>query len=222
MSDDLSLEEPAQIPDRTATTWLVRRALEALNSTQAEQESAYGHAVELLQEREDAVDTVFELMRTAAVADFGIRWSALHVTGDIGDERAAERLARAALESLPEARADDGCETARDSELLIRTMAVEALRRVAMRHPPAGDQLLRVIAERPARPVLIEAVKAAGTLKLTARLVDLLPDDDRWLLDIKTVPVDELVADPERRADVEPSSTPPKIDVRATPPTVGC
>jgi hypothetical protein len=161
-------------------------------------------------------------VRSAPAEDVGLRWSALHVAGDVGDESAAELLLRSAVESLPEPKENAGCETMRDSELLIRTMAVEALRRVAERHAAASEQLLRLIAEQPARPVLIEAVKAAKALKLSDKVAELLSENDRWILDIKILAIDEFVADPERTADIRPSSTPPRSDSARTSPTVDC
>ncbi len=209
MADSLQIVIPDPPIEKTPTSWLVRRALQALNSVGEGSEREYSHAVELLRERADASSTLQELFRSSATHDVGLRWGALYIAGDIGDARTAEYLLRAATEPLPKQDDDKACEGPQDMELMIRTMAVESLEKVARRNPDNAEILLKLIAAKPERPVLIEAVKAARNLGLADRAADLLADNDRWILNIKIAPVREIAAEPERGNDSALGYMPP-------------
>jgi hypothetical protein len=144
----------------------------------------------------------------------------LYVLGDVGDEHAAEFLVAAALNPVPDARPDAGCESDRDMEILVSTMAVHALHRVATRHPKMADDVLKVVSATPARPILIEAVKVAVDLGLRERVLPLLAKDDHWMIDIRRVRPQELFADPEREDGKERGFTPPKSGPLYTAPSV--
>ena len=105
---------------------------------------------------------------------------------------------RAAVKPLPEVKEAIGGESGRDMEMLVSTGAVHALHRVASRHPEAAEALLKVVSERPARPILVEAVKVAGELGLREKVQHVLPKEDHWMLDIRRTRAQELFADPER------------------------
>jgi hypothetical protein len=151
-----------------------------------------------------------------------LRWNLLYILGDVGDASAAEFLVRTALKPLPEARQDEGCEGTRDVEMLVSTMAVHAIRRVAERHPETSEHLLKVIAERPARPILIEAVKLAGGLGLKEKIGELLPQEEHWILDIRQARTEEIHAEPEREDGKERGFTPPQRGIQYTAPQTGC
>jgi hypothetical protein len=223
MADSLELIVPEPSILRTPTLWLVYQAFELLNTEGKAAEVAYRQVAELLRGRDDAVDALFGVLRSAPTEDVGQRWCALYVVGDVGDKSAAKRLARVVLESLPKpCREEDGCEGPRDSELLIRTMAVEALQSVAERHEKAGELVLELITERPARPVLIELVKAARALKLTAKAGELLRKKDKWMLDIAIQPAEEVMAQPERGDDTVLGYTPPSMKSVRDAPAADC
>ncbi len=154
--------------------------------------------------------------------DTTLRWNLLYVVGDVGDESAADFLVGAALKPLPETREDEGCESDRDMEMLVSTGAVHALHRVATRHPQAADLVLKVVSERPARPILIEAVKVAVELGLREKVQHLLPKEDHWILDIRRARPQELFAEPEREDGKERGFTPPKSGSLYTAPSVVC
>lgn len=223
MADTLDIVVPDSFVDRTPTFWLITQALEALNTGGKAADLAYSHLVELLRERRDAVPALFELLRSTPAEDIGLRWCALHVVGDIGDLSAAKLLFRASLQPLPRpCREEEGCEGPRDGELLIRTMAVEALHRVAARHEEAGELVLRLIAERPVQPVLVEAVKIARALNLTDKAREVLRKKDAWILDIRIHPVDDVIAEPERGDDTAFGRTPPSMRTLLSSPTASC
>lgn len=221
MADDLALVIPKPIPHRSPTEWLVLEAVRQLNGIGPPKESTYAHTVDLLRGRKDATAVALDLMRAAPVEDVGLRWSALYVVGDVGQEDSAEPLVRVVMESLPKPLDEHGCEGPQDGEVLIRTMAIEAIQRIADRYPNAAEHLLRIIAGRPDRRLLIEAVKAATALKLRDKVVEHLPPEDHWMLDLKLVPATELAADPERSYDKEPTSTPPRFNPERVPPRAG-
>jgi hypothetical protein len=97
-------------------------------------------------------------------------------------------------------------------------MAVYALHRIAQRHPEASEGLLKVVSARPARPILIEAVKVAGELGLREKIRDILPKEDHWILDIRRARTEEVFAEPERKDGEERGFTPPKTGSLYTAP----
>lgn len=220
-SDSFELVAGDRPFDASATAWLVGEAVRHLHRAGEEATLAYQHVTEVLRGRDDAVETLARLSHEAGRGDTPLRWSVLFVLGDVGDQSAGDLLVGVATERLPEAERG-GCEGPRDAELLVRTMAVEALQRIAGRHPEVAEHLLKIVAERPARPVLIEAVKAAGDLGLTERVRGLVPAADHWILDIRRARIDEVQAEPERKDGNERGFTPPILQSRATAPAVGC
>lgn len=207
--------------DVSATAWLVGQGVRYLNAADKEGELAYLRIVELLRHcSKEVLETVTRLFGQANSGDASLRWSLLYVLGDAGDESAADFLVRTASKQLPEANADQGCESHRDAEMLLCTMAVHALQRIVGRHPDVSEQLLKIVSARPARPILIEAVKVAGELGLKEKVRDLLPKEDHWILDIRHARTEELFAEPEREDGKERGFTAPKRGVHYTAPHV--
>jgi hypothetical protein len=101
-------------------------------------------------------------------------------------------------------------------------MAVHALQRVTRRHPEVSEQLLKIVSEKPARPILIEAVKVANELGLKEKVRDVLPKEDHWILDIRRARTEEFFAEPEREDGKERGFTPPKTGLQYTAPQVAC
>ena len=209
--------------DGSATAWLIGQGVRYLNTADKEGELAYLRVVEQLRrDSEDVLKTVIALFRQVKSGDAPLRWSLLYVLGDAGDDSAGEFLVHTALRKLPEAKEGEGCEGPRDTEMLVCTMAVHAIQKVAERHPQASEQLLKIISERPARPILIEAVKVAGKLGLKEKVQEILPKDDLWILDIRRARTEELFAEPEREDGKERGFTPPKTGLQYTAPQVEC
>lgn len=223
MPDSLELILPDPVIIKTPTHWLIDKAFAALNGEGEAAATSYKHVAELLRCREDAVDTLLRVARSRPMEDVGSRWSAFYVVGDIGDGAAAEPLFRAAVESLPErCKEPQGCEDPQDGEVLIRTMAVEALQHVAERHEDARKFVLELISAKPARQILIEAVKAARALGLSDQAAKLLGKENRWMLDIKMVPVQEVMAEPERADDTAVGYMPPVMRRKQDVPGADC
>lgn len=223
MADSFDVVMPVVNAERTPTYWLISQALKLLNADGKSAELAYSHVVELLKERRDAVSGIFELLRSAPAEDIGRRWCALHIAGDVGDESAAKLLFREVLQPLPKRCGEkEGCEGPRDGELLVRTMAVEALQRVATHHEQARGLVLELIEQRPEQPVLIEAVKAAQALDLTDRVREILRKKDRWILDISIYPVEKVIAQSERSDDSPLGHAPPGTRALVSGPIANC
>jgi hypothetical protein len=220
-SDSLEVGSVSRLFDETATAWLLSQAVRYLNTADKEGEFAYMRAIEVLRRcSADLIETVHGLFRQLKSGDTTLRWNLLYVLGDAGDARAADFLVDAALKPLPEVREDVGCETGRDMEMLVCTGAIHALHRVAARHPEAAESLLKIVSARPARPVLIEAVKVAADLGLREKMQHLLPKEDHWILDIRRARAQELFAEPEREDGKERGFTPPKAGSLYTAPRV--
>jgi hypothetical protein len=217
--DSLEVSASSRPFDTSATAWLVGQGVRYLNTADKEGELAYLRVVELLRScGKDLQETVVGLFRQAKSGDAPLRWNLLYVLGDAGDAGAVDFLVRTALKQLPIANPDQGCEGARDAEMHVCTMAVYALHRIAQRHPEASEGLLKVVSARPARPILIEAVKVAGELGLREKIRDILPKEDHWILDIRRARTEEVFAEPERKDGEERGFTPPKTGSLYTAP----
>lgn len=222
-SDSLQVNASSRPFDISATAWLLGEAVRYLNTADKEGEFGYTRVVEILRRcSDDLLETLSKLFRQVKSGDTTLRWNLLYVLGDVGDGRAAEFLVRTALNPLPEAREDLGCETDRDMEMLVSTMAVHALEKVARRDPQVSEHLLKIVAEKPARPILIEAVKVAAELGLKDKVRDLLPQEDHWILDIRKAKTQEVFAEPEREDGKERGFTPPKSGSLYTAPSSVC
>ena len=222
-SDSLEVTATTRLFDKSATAWLLGQAVRYLNTADKEGEFAYTRVVEILRRgSDDVVETVNGLFRQVKSGDTPLRWNLLYVLGDVGDRGAADFLVHAALRQLPEGKEDAGCESDRDMEMLVCTMAVHALQKVAGRYSEVSESLLKVISARPARPILIEAVKIANELGLKDRVRDLLPKEDHWILDIRRARTEEFFAEPERQDGKERGFTPPKSGSLYTAPSAVC
>lgn len=209
--------------DTSATAWLLGQGVRYLNTADKEGELAYQRVVELLSRcNKDLLETINGLFRKTSSGDAMLRWNLLHVLADAGDQSAVDFLVHNTLSPLPEVARDEGCETVRDVEMLVRTMAVHALSRIAGRHPEVSTSLLKIVSERPARPILVEALKCADAHGLKEKARELLPKDEHWLLDIRRAKTQELYAEPERADGKERGFTPPKSGELHTAPKFGC
>lgn len=222
-SDSLEVRAAVRPFDKSATAWLLGQAVRYLNTDSKEGEFEYTRVAEVLRRCSgDLLETVNGIFVQVKGGDTTLRWNLHYVLGDVGDESAAGVLVGAALKPLPERKDGEGCESDRDMEMLVSTGAVHALHRLATRHPQAADHVLKIISERPARPILIEAAKVAGELGLREKVQYLLSKEDQWILDIRRARPQELFAEPEREDGKERGFTPPKSGSFYTAPSAVC
>ena len=222
-SDSLEVKSAIRPFDKSATAWLLGQAVRYLNTACEGGEFEYTRVVEVLRRCSgDLLENVTGIFLQVKGGETTLRWNLLYVLGDVGDESAADFLVGAALKPLPEKKDGEGCESDRDMEMLVSTGAVHALHRVATRHAQVADHFLKIISERPARAILIEAVKVAAELGLRERVQDLLPKEDHWILDIRRARPQELFAEAEREDGKERGFTPPKSGLLYTAPSVVC
>lgn len=219
VSDKLEIQFERRSSVASANAWLIQKGINYLNSADKEAEVSYKYVIELLT-RNEASDTIVQLIRTVSQVDVTARWSLLYLLGDIGDRQPAKWLAQFSVEPLP--KRGEGCEGPRDGELLLRTMAIESLKKIAVRNSETSEYVLKVISEHPDRAVLIEAVKAAVELGLKQKVYEILPKEDHWMLDIRKVRAEEIHADPERADTKERNFTPPKMISEYTSPSTKC
>lgn len=209
--------------DKSATAWLVGQAVRYLNTSDKEGELSYQRVIELLNRCSgDLHETVTGLLRQSKTSDPMLRWNLLYVLGDAGDQTAADLLVRSAMAKLPEPDDEEGCQRASDEEMLVNTMAVHALQKIATRHKEVSERMLQIVSQKPVRPILVEAVKAARELGLEEKVKELLSEEDKWILDIRTARVQELYAEPEREDTKERGFTAPKFGEHYTAPRFGC
>lgn len=222
-SDGLEIKAAIRPFDRSATGWLLSQAVRHLNTADKQGQFEYSRVTEVLRRcSDDLLQTVHGIFAQVKAGDTTLRWSLLYIVGDVGDGSAADFLVHCALQPLPERHDAEGCESDRDMEMLVATQAVHALHQLATRHPQAADQVLKIVAERPARQILIEAVKVASELGLKERVQHVLPKEDHWILDIRRARARELFAEPERENGKERGFTPPRSGSLYTAPRVGC
>lgn len=209
--------------DHSAVGWLVGEAVRHLHGEGKEAELAYRRAIELLRRQDDAGQEVTRIAASVRRDDTDMRWSLLHVLGDMADARSGGYLFETAIARLPDHDPAMGCEGPRDNAVLVATMAVEALRSVAAVHKDVADLVLKLVSARPPRPILVEGVKAAVALGLRDGVKELLPKDDHWMLDLRRARAEELQAEPEREDGKERGFTPPgSADQHTGPRACGC
>ena len=218
-TDMLSLRDERYSFTSSANSWLVQQAVRCLNSTNQEDEAVYKYVLELLSRNESSME-IIQLVRSVPESDSMIRWNLLYILGDVGDTKAARWLAEFVVRPLPER--GEGCEGPRDIELVVRTMAIESLQKIAKRYTEVSDLFLYIISQNPDRGILIEAVKAAVELGLKEKLAQELSKEHHWIFELRKARVEELHAEPERSDSKERNFTPPKSRSESTTPTINC
>ncbi|MDZ7651873.1 MAG: hypothetical protein U5L03_04600 [Burkholderiaceae bacterium] len=88
--------------DESAVAWLVGEAVRHLHGEGKEAELYYQRAIELLRGQKDATEAIVRLAQQVDRDDTGVRWSLLHVLGDVSHAQAAGYLVESALARLPE------------------------------------------------------------------------------------------------------------------------
>ena len=197
-----------QVFNRDAVAWLVGQGIRHLNAADAEGEHALLRVRELLQRSDMAAATIAQALHDCAQDDHSLRWSLLYLLDGVDDARAAEVFYRAAAEPVPAAdRYPRGCETPRDGEVLVRTMAIAALARRARADAKVGGNagsdavgmLFKLLEAQPERALRVETVKAlmAADPGHAERIRAMLPKELHFALELKTVRAESLAVEHE-------------------------
>lgn len=214
--------EPVRPPADDESTWLLGQALRLMHSTGESAEREYTHVIRLLRADAQRATTVAARLIEAAADEPMLRWSILHMLTDIEDATCLDVLHRQASRQLPERiRQEGGCEQLADYEELVAIMAVEGLGRLAAAgNHEAIEALREVVARQDRKSVRRPAAAAlvAAQPDLRARVEQMLPEGERYLLGLRegteddlTVPVtdeDLTHKPPERRRETRPKPSP--------------
>lgn len=205
--------------DADASSWLVGEAIARLHSEDCEGQGGYQRAVELLALL-DAASSVGAVFNAAPREDVPLRWSLLYVLAEADDPKAAELFAHIAIEPIRVERDPKVCESLYDGEVLIRTMAIEGLGRLAARDAGIIDLLHKVLEAQPDRALRVEAVRAilAAAPKEVERLKKTLPEELHFALTLKHVRAQSLAVEYEASA-VDKVRAMPSLDRTSARPT---
>lgn len=224
LSDELTpgKSEPDRISDSPAGR-LLSNFLDVMNGEGDDAQEAYDAALNDLRER--AGDVIMEIARAAghcAEENYPLRWALVHVAAELRHPDALPFLRNVVLTPIPEERSPDphSFSTAAE-ETIIRTTAVEGVEYLAGEgFEPATETLFQFL-EVPSLSVRRAAVQGILATdegsERRERIAELLPQDQRFLLDIKRVNVSDVpqVEDPQRhlREEVRDRETdpPPRI-----------
>ena len=214
-----------QVFNRDAVAWLVGQGIRHLNAADADGEHALLRVRELLQRADAASATIAQALHDCAQDDHSLRWSLLYLLDGLDDPRAAEVFYRAAAEPVPAAdRYPRGCETPRDGEVLVRTMAIAGLARRARGDAKAADMLFKLLEAQPERALRVETVKAlmAADPGHAERIRALLPQELHFALELKTVRAEALAVEHET-SRVDGAVRAPVLDgTRVAPKSTRC
>ena len=192
---------------RDPVAWLVGQGIRHLNAADADGELGLLRVTELLRASGTASAAIGQALHDCDPDDHSLRWSLLYLLDAVDDAHAAEVFFRAAAEPVPAAdRYPRGCETPRDGEVLVRTMAVAGLARRARKDADAVGLLFKLLEAQPERALRVEAVKAllAADAQLAERIRSMLPQELHFALELKHVRAEVLAVEhePVTRADV--------------------
>lgn len=218
--DERDAFAPAR-PDRITrgrSTWLLRKSLEMIHQPGAEDDRQ--EVLKLLGSvLPDVLETAGRWLDDHD-ADPMARWSVVYVLGQLGDERTLELLERQALRRLPDRRIEPNvCEHVGDAEELVSVMAIAAAGDLARAGVgSAVDLLVRVVAEQDRkslrRPAVTELLSIDPDLR--GRVAESLPDDERYLVELRTAAEDDVRLEVPERAEGKrpPRQQGPKPKVR--------
>lgn len=218
-SDQLEVYIEPRSSNNSPNEWLISKAVYYLNSTDQDAEVSYRNVIELLMKNE-AANTIIQQVRSETKSDKLLQWSLIYLLGDVVNRESGKWLATYAVERLPER--GIGCESPRDSVVLLRTMAIQSLIKIGRRYPEVSEHVLHIISKHPDPEILIEAVKGAVELGLKEKIRELLPQEDHWMIDIRKARIEEVHADPEMVNTKEVGFVPPKDKEQYSSPVIAC
>jgi hypothetical protein len=179
----------------------VLEALEEMHFTDERGEARYQERIQTLRERPDEVRGAVEQLADSSPDDHHFQWNLYHTVAALELPELASLFVNRAARDLPEITDTTPCESVDEDKILVAIMAVEGLEGIARKEPDTAiGALTQVVERQPNVAVRSSAVQAILRLRPEASedVARLLPDDQRFLLDVERMPVHQLTAAPER------------------------
>jgi hypothetical protein len=180
---------PVSQPVDNETAWLLGQGIRTMHLAEEQGDREYSHVIRLLRADAHAAATVADIWIEAARDDPLLRWSLLYLLAEIEDTACLDVLRRQAMRQLPERVGEEGgCEQASDYEELVAVMAIEGLGRLAKAGTSeAVDALMQVVGRQDRKALRQPAAAAvlAARMGLRERVAELLPEDERYVLDLR-------------------------------------
>jgi hypothetical protein len=189
-----------------------------------DEEELQSVVAELAQNPDGAITELQRRSGEASPDDIGLRWTLLYVTSMLRELRSMSWLTEIACEALPDdPAAAEACESRIDSEVLVRVMGTEAVvELLGIDEQAASEALLKIIELQP--HVAIRAVAGQALLEhdpsFRDSVLDRLPHDQRFVVDLRREPYTSLSVDPESlpSGKGETASRPPSPDAKGEDP----
>lgn len=202
----------------------LRRLLEAIDDFGDDAEAYYEEA--LAETREHAVGVLFEIARALGNChddDYPMRWSLTYAAATIATEKALPLLANIAQTPIPEEDSQDSHSFSTvEEETIIRTTAVDGISELAREGVDGATDVLFELLDSPSfsirRAAVVGLKESPRGEEWVERIADCLPDEERFLLELKRADVRkvEQISDPTRHL-----SESGREDAKAEPPVFG-
>jgi hypothetical protein len=195
--DTFEPEESGRLPIENELAWLLAQGIRAMHLAGEEGLREYAHVIRLLRTQPDGAADAGERWLALAQEDTMLRWSVLHVLAEIEDPRCLSAFRREALRRVP-ARVEGACEQRSDNEELVVVMAIEGLARLAQAGDEQALNALMEVVEGQDRTCLRQPAAAAAIAAredFRGRVVELLPEDERYVLDLRAANEEDLLVE---------------------------
>ena len=192
----------------------VLAAIEAMHFTDERGEAAYQKAVSALREKPDQLRKTVTDLELATPNDHNLHWTLYFLLADLELPDLASMFIDAAVRDLPEVNEATPCEGVEEDRILVATMAVEGLERLAKKDPDAAvAALIEVVERQPNVAVRAAAVQAILSVRPDTEpdIARLLPEDQLHVLEARRVPVEQLSASPERATPKRSGEPSPRL-----------
>lgn len=224
---DDAVKESRSHPSVIAATPDGRRLQRLLEATEGVGDDADAYYEETLAEaREHAGGVLVEVARALGDChddDYPMRWSLTYAAASIGGKKALPLLENVARTPVPEEVSPDPHSfSSVEEETIIRTTAVDGISDLAREGNDAAENILLDLLNSPSfsiRRAAVIGLKASPRgEELVERIASCLPEDERFLLELRRVDVKRVdqVEDPRRHLSETGAA-----DGKASPPNFG-
>ena len=213
-SDRLQLRQPKRDRQATEIEGHLVAALGHLQRGKETGEAAYREELDWLREHPDDIRTGIETVGRSAPDDIELQWNLHYVAAGIESPELAPMLVDSATRDLPEITADTPCESVDEARVLVAIMAVEGLEGIGSKDPDTAAEALAEVIERQTNiAVRTAAVQALLSIRGNSaeEIGRLLPDDQRFLLQVRRAAIDQVTAIPERGSPGRLAQRSPKL-----------